>query len=157
MRIRIIGLLVGIAALMLMVATGPAASADGTYHTQKIPFVPVVAGTGGGGFVVNIHANGPNVFAHEEYVVQGAQPLTTYEVTLQVSLANDPTCSSPLAALVTATITTNAAGNGTAFHVFTPEDISAFNLHGATIHPLWTLSTGGQVVYTTGCQTAQLD
>ena len=156
MRIRIIGLLVGIAALMLMVVTGPAASADGTYHTQKIPFMPVAGGTGGG-FVVNIHANGPNVFAHEEYVVQGVQPLTTYQVTLQVSLANDPTCSSPLAAQVTATIATNPAGNGTAFKVFTPEDISAFNLHGLTIHPLWTLSTGGKVVYTTECATAQLD
>lgn len=154
---RIIGLLVGIAALMLMVVTGPAASADGTYHTQKIPFVPVAAGTGGGGFLVNIHANGPNVFAHEEYVVQGVQPLTTYEVTLQVSLANDPTCSSPIGTMVTATITTNPKGNGTAFHVFTPEDISLFNLHNSTIHPLWTLSTGGKVVYTTGCQTAQLD
>ncbi len=141
---------------MLMVVTGPAASADATYHTQKIPFMPVAGGTGGG-FVVNIHANGPNVFAHEEYVVQGVQPLTTYQVTLQVSLADDPTCSSPLAALVTATITTNQAGNGTAFKVFTPGDISAFNLHGLTIHPLWTLSTGGKVVYTTACATAQLD
>ncbi len=154
---RIIGLLVGIAALMLMVATGPAASADAIYHTQKIAFMPVAAGTGGGGFVVNIHANGPNVFAHEEYVVKGAQPLTTYVVTLQVSLASDTTCSSPIGAVVTARITTNPAGNGTAFHVFTPEDISAFGLHGLTIHPLWTLSTGGEVVYKTECATAQLD
>ncbi len=156
MRIRIIGLLAGIAALMLLVATGPAASADAIYHTQKIPFMPVAGGTGGG-FVVNIHANGPNVFAHEEYVVQGAQPLTAYEVTLQVSLANDPTCSAPIAALVTATVTTNPEGNGTAFHVFTPADISAAGLHGMTIHPLWTLSTGGKVVYRTECATAQLD
>ena len=155
---RIIGLLVGIAALMLMlmVVTGPA-SADATYHTQKIPFMPLAAGTGGGGFVVNIHANGPNVFAHEEYVVKGAQPLTTYEVTLQVSLANDPTCSSPIAAVVSATVTTNPEGNGTAFHVFTPADISGAGLHGMTIHPRWTLSTGGKVVYTTECATAQLD
>ncbi len=152
---RLIGLLVAIVALV--VASGQVASADGTYHTQKIPFMPVAAGTSGGGFVVNIHANGPNVFAHEEYVVKGAQPLTTYEVTLHVSLPNDPTCSSPIGTVVTATITTNPEGNGTAFHVFTPEDISGAGLHGLTIHPLWTLSTGGQVVYTTGCQTAQLD
>ncbi len=58
---------------------------------------------------------------------------------------------------MTATITTNTAGNGTAFHVFTPEDVSMLQLHGLTIHPLWTLSTGGEVVFTTGCQTAQLD
>ena len=148
---RIIALLVAVAAL----AAVPAALADGTYQTQKFAFTPVVEGVGGGGFVVNIHANGPNVFAHEQYVVKGLQPLTSYEVTLHVSL--DAACASPVAEAVTATITTNPAGNGTGFHVFTPDDIGGAGLHGMTIHPLWTLSTGGEVVYTTGCQTAPLD
>ena len=80
-------------------------------------------------------------------------------MTLQVSLANDPT--SYVADRHDEIDHDNhhqpEKGNGTAFHVFTPEDISLFNLHNSTIHPLWTLSTGGKVVYTTGCQTAQLD
>ena len=45
-------------------------------------------------FVENIHANGPNVFAHEQYVVNGAEPNTTYDVVLTISIG-DPTCTNP--------------------------------------------------------------
>lgn len=150
---RIVGLLVAIAALAIV----PTAAGDGVYHSEHIAFTPVLPGESGTGFVENIHANGPNVFAHEQYVVKGLLPLTTYEVTVHVSLPDDPTCTAPLGEVMTATITTNVAGNGTAFHVFTPADIASFGLHGLTVHPLWTLSTGGVVAYKTGCGTVQLD
>src|SRR2546428_4431063 len=104
---------VSIAALAL-----PAA-ADAVYHSGHIPFAPVGEAPLRSGFVENIHANGPNVFAHEQYVVNGAEPNATYDVVLTISIV-DPTCTSPSFAMTTATITTNAAGNGTADHVFTP-------------------------------------
>ena len=146
--------LTALAALAVLTVVGWAvpASADQVYHSGHYAFAP----TGGeplrNGFVENIHPNGPNVFAHEQYVVNGARPNTTYQVWLTVS---DATCSTILFAMQTETITTNAAGNGTALHVFTPAD--ATGLHGLTIGGTWTLTTGGAPEYATACATIQLD
>jgi len=149
---RIIGLFVAIAALVIV----PAAAGDAVYHSQHVALTPVVAGESGRGFVENIHANGPNVFAHEQYFVSGALPLTSYDVDIHVFSPADPTCSgTPLFEATTATFTTNPAGNGSAYHVFTPTD--AEGIRGLTVHAYWTLSTGGSVAYTTTCQTIQLD
>jgi hypothetical protein len=105
------------------------------------------------GFVENIHANGPNVFAHEEYVLNGAMPNTSYTVTIHV-LAG-PGCTNTLFDLDTTTLTTNPAGNGTAEKVFTPADVDG--LANSTIYAYWTVSTGGSVTYMTACQTIHLD
>lgn len=148
---RIISLTVVIAALAVV----PIAAGDGIYHSQHIPFIPVATGESGSGFVENIHANGPNVFAHEQYALKGGLPLTAYEVVIHVSTDADPTCSAPLLVTTTATITTNPAGNGSAYHVFRPADVGP--LHNSTIHVYWTLQTGGTDAYTTACVTAQLD
>jgi hypothetical protein len=107
------------------------------------------------GFVENIHTNGPIVFAHEQYVLIGAVPNTTYAVAIHVSDASDTTCAAPLVSLDTATFTTNTVGNGSAFHAFTPADVDG--LANSTIHAYWTVSTGGSVVYQTACQTIPLD
>ena len=148
---RIISLAIVIAALAVV----PVAAGDGIYHSQHIPFSPVATGESGSGFVENIHANGPNVFAHEQYVLKGASALTTYDVVIHVSSAADPTCSTPLLVATTATFTTNPAGNGSAYHLFTPTDVGP--LHNSTIHVYWTLETAGAIAYTTSCQPAQLD
>jgi hypothetical protein len=102
--------------------------------------------------VENIHPNGPNVFAHEQYVVNGALPNATFQVWLTVA---DATCSTVMFAMQTATLTTNAAGNGTALHFFTPAD--AAGLRGLTIGATWTLTTGGSPEYTSACEVVPLD
>jgi len=140
-----------VAVLTILVGASPA-SADQLYHSGHIAFAAMGGAPLRSGFVENIHPNGPNVFAHEQYVVNGAEPNTTYQVWLTVY---DPTCSASLFAMQTATITTNEAGNGTAFHVFTPAD--ATGLHGLTIGGIWTLTTGGAPEYATGCSIVHLD
>lgn len=137
----------------LLLALAPAALADAVYHSSHIALMPAGSAPLRSGFVENIHADGPNVFAHEEYVLNGAMPNTTYTVTIHVFAASG--CSSSLFNLDTATFTTNASGNGTAEKVFTPADIDG--LANSTIYAYWTVSTGGSVAYRTACQTIQLD
>ena len=142
-------------AAALAVVLAPAALADAVYHSSHIALVPVGSAPLQSGFVENIHPNGPNVFAHEEYVLNGAVPDTTYTVTIHISGAADTTCSSPFLNLDTATFTANAAGNGSADKVFTPADVDG--LANSTVHAYWTVSTGGTVAYATACQTIRLD
>ena len=82
------------------------------------------------GYVENIHADGPNVYAHEQYVLNGADPGATLQVVLMI-FPLDTTCSSTPIVIPTASMTTNAAGNGAAHHVFTPAD--ADGLRGLTV------------------------
>jgi hypothetical protein len=133
----------------------PAAAADAVYHSQHISLTPVAAGEAGSGFVENIHADGPNIYAHEQYVLNKGLPLTTYDVVIHLSAPTDTTCSAPFLVLPTASLTTNVAGNGSAYHVFTPTD--AGPLRGATWRAYWTLETPTGVAYTTSCQTIVLD
>jgi hypothetical protein len=144
--IAVAGLLAGLVALP--------ASADGTYHSGHYAFAPVAGARLRSGFVENIHPNGPIIFAREQYVVNGAVPNTTYDVVLMI-FPLDTSCTSTPIQMLTATITTNAAGNGTAYHVFTPAD--ATGLHGLTIGGIWTLQANGTTVYTTGCGKVTLD
>jgi hypothetical protein len=147
-----------------MVAAGAAlgaeaapAAADATYHTERLAFVAVGGAPLRTGAVVNAHANGPQVFAHEQYTLVGAQPATAYQVVLLV-YPDSPTCTTgtPLM-LPTAGLTTNAAGNGTASAVFTPAD--AAGLRGLTVGGRWqvTLAGGGAVLYQTACTAVTLD
>ena len=55
----------------------------------------------------------------------------------------------------TASLRTNAAGNGTAYHVFTPED--ADGLRGLTVGGMWFLVDGGSPAYATACAQVELD
>ena len=143
----------GACALMAFSA-GPA-FADGTYHSSHYDLNAVGGARLRSGFVQNIHANGPNVYAHEQYVLNGAKPKTTYQVVLNI-FPGDLTCSSAAAASIpVATIQTNAAGNGAANHVFIPTD--ADGLHGTTVGGIWTVSAGASPDYQTGCKTLVLD
>ena len=137
-----------------VVLAGPAV-ADSVYHSGHYNLSAVNAAPLRSGFVENIHANGPTVYAHEQYVLNGAAPNTTYYVGL-MAFPGDTTCSgTPAATIPTATIHTNAAGNGVAYHVFTPADVNG--LHGATVGGLWTVSAGSSPDYQTGCATIVLD
>ena len=59
----------------------PAAAADSVYHTEKLPLAAVGGAPLRSGFVLNIKANGPTIYAHEIYVLDGAAPGETYTVT----------------------------------------------------------------------------
>jgi hypothetical protein len=131
-----------------------AARADGVYHSHHYALAPVGDAPLRSGFVENIHANGPNVFAHEQYVLNGARPGVTYDVVLMI-FPGDPTCSTTPLALQTATLSTNAAGNGNAFHVFTPQD--AAGLRGLTVGGMWLLMNGATTDYASGCESVHLD
>jgi hypothetical protein len=139
----------------VVLALAPSALADAVYHSSHIPLTPVGSAPLRNGFVENIHPNGPNVFAHEQYVLNGALPNTAYTVTIHIAGAADTTCAAPFLNLDTATFTTNGAGNGSTFHVFTPADVDG--LANSTAHAYWTVSTGGTVAYRTACQTITLD
>src|ERR1043165_8971704 len=89
------------------------ARGDAVYHSAHYALQPIGGAPLRSGFVENIHPNGPNVFAHEQYVVNGAQSSTTYQVVIEV-FPGDTSCASTPLIIPTATLTTNAAGNGTA-------------------------------------------
>src|SRR5215218_11500261 len=118
-----------LAASFAALTLAPIAAADAVYHSAHVALSPVGDAPLRSGFVENIHASGPVVFARELYVLNGAAPDMTYSVVLHVFGQLDATCSTPLFEGVTATIMTNAAGNGTASVVVTPEAIDG--LHGS--------------------------
>jgi hypothetical protein len=113
-------LTVGLAAGAVL--PGPAARADDVYRSAHIALHPVGDEPLRSGFVENIHANGPAIFAHEIWVLNGAQPGTTYQVTLDI-FVRDPACTSSPALIPAAAIATNAAGNGAGDAVFSPSDV----------------------------------
>jgi len=84
------------------------------------------------------------VYAHEVYVLNGAQPSTSYQVVLLLFPFSTSCAGSP-AAIPTALLSTNRSGNGKAQVFFRPADIPpAF--HGGTHGLIWQLSTGGSPV-----------
>jgi hypothetical protein len=142
-----------LAALVLV----PAAFADAVFHSSHAPLSPVGGAPLRSGFVEIIHTDGPTVFAHDDYVLNGAALNATYVVTLHISTASDATCSAPFVVAPVATLVTNGSGNGEADAVFTPALIAALGIHNSTVHVYFTLSNADGVAYTTGCLTSQLD
>lgn len=130
---------------------GTAASADATYHTTRIALAPS-ASAPGAGTVINIHADGPTVYAHEIYLLRHVSP-GSYAITLTL-YATAPDCSGPVAlSLQTATVSTNGVGNGRSDVVFTPEQAAA--LRGLTVSAIWTAT--GPATYTSACSVITLD
>ena len=125
------------------------ATADRVYHTERLELTGI--GAPGGGMVVNIHSNGPKIYAHEIYVLRHAVP-GTYEVVLTVFSSQNCT-GLPTAVIPTAMIETNATGNGRADVKFTPEDVAPFR--GTTVSIIWTAT--GPATYATDCSVVTLD
>jgi hypothetical protein len=146
-----------LAASMLFCLWIAPASADSTYHTGHIALAPIADAPLTSGFVQNIHANGPNVYAHEIYQLNGAQPTTSYQVVLSIWTTNTSCTGQPTAQLPTATLATNAAGDGLADVVFTPADAENAHLRGLTVSATWTLWNGTTPTYTTDCEIISLD
>jgi hypothetical protein len=150
MRLIRLIMLAGIAATVGVAS----AYADSSYHSEHIALSSISGAPLRSGFVENIHANGPNVYAHEQYVVNGAEPEASYQVVLMI-FPGDTACASSPITIPTAVITTNAAGNGSAYHVFTPGD--AEGLHGLTVGGMWVLVREGIPEYATPCSVVHLD
>jgi hypothetical protein len=131
------------------------AGADSTYHTGHIELAPLASAPLSSGFVQNIHANGPNVYAHEIYQLNGAEPSSSFQVVLSIWTANTSCSGEPALQLPTAVVTTNGAGNGLADVVFTPAD--ADGLRGLTVSAMWTLWNGTTATYATDCEVISLD
>lgn len=144
---RVIAILVAAAASVLVTTS---ASADAVYHTAQVPLL-AVGGAPGGGMVLNIHANGPTVYAHEVYLLKDAAP-GSYQVTIHIYPASQ-NCTGSVLALPTATLDTNAVGNGKADVKFTPVD--ADGLRGLTVSAIWTVE--GPADYATQCSIITLD
>jgi hypothetical protein len=143
-------ILVLAATAVLAAAFVGTATADQVYQTERLE-LSGVAGAPGGGMVVNVHPNGPNVYAHEIYTLSHAVP-GVYQVSLNLFLTSLD-CTGPTAALPTATLTTSAAGNGRADAKFTPEDAAA--IRHMTFSISWTVA--GPATYVTACTVVTLD
>jgi hypothetical protein len=141
--------------VLLSTAWVSIAAADAVYHSQHIDLMPVGGAALRSGFVENIHANGPQVYANERYVLNGAAPRTSYQVTL-ILYPFDTSCSTAAVALPTATVQTNVSGNGVGHARFTPAAVPEA-LRGATHGIRWELSSGGSVAYATACSAVTLD
>jgi hypothetical protein len=128
------------AAAMSSIAVGTVA-ADSVYHSERVELRPV-GGASGSGMVVNIHPNGPQIFAQERYSLLGAAPNTSYTVWLVVDASALACDFEDLSVQMKADLRTNAAGNATspADFAFHPEDIPAC-LRGISAPIHWEVTT----------------
>jgi hypothetical protein len=149
---RRLGITLGAVTVLMLGLLTPLAAADAVYHSQHIALHAVGTSPLHSGFVENIHANGPDVYAHEIYVLTGAAPATTYAVTLH--LFSDTGCTDEIATIPTATFQTNRSGNGVGQAKFTPDQAGSLRDHTFGIE--WTV-TGGTNEYQTACSTVTLD
>ena len=139
-------------ALTLILIANPV-FADDVYHSEHLALAPAAGFPLRSGFVQNIHVNGPIVFAHENSVLNGALPDTTFTVFFFLH----PACDiDPVTWFPTASLTTNGAGNAQATAVMPPEAIPP-DLHGTTIGGHWELRIGDTLAYSTQCTTIVLD
>jgi len=139
--------------LFTVPALAPAAFADQTQHSIH---ASLKLGTAAVGFVEDIHAEGPNIYAQEIYQLNGAKPSTTYQVTLNIWKGTDCTSSPALQAITDNNLTTNTAGNGKGQATFTLSAASATGLRNGTRGVIWTVSGSG-VTYQTDCTAVTLD
>jgi hypothetical protein len=141
------------ASLAALGALAPSAAADAVYHTQHMQLEAVGGAPLRSGFVQNIKANGPTIYAHEVYVLNGAAPRTSYTVTNH--FFDGATCAGPVTDTPTAELTTNRAGNARGDVFFVPADVAGLEgVHGV----LWTVQNAAdEVAYESGCSIVTLD
>ena len=148
-------LLVLAVTVAIVAARAPLAAADAVYHTEHLALTPVGGAPLRSGFVQNIKAQGPNVYAHELFVLNGAAPNTTFTVTRRFFFL-DPECDGTLVfPSDLTTLESNQAGNAKDDIFVRPEDTAGFaGVHGV----LWTVTDGhGAIRYRTVCTAVTLD
>jgi len=132
----------------------PTAQADQTFHTTRYALSSVVDGSAHGA-VIDIHTQGPRIYAQERYVLRDVLPGGTYVMNLYVY--SDPDCTDLVAPVPrTATMTANAAGNAHGAMTFVPAAVEG--LPRTTYHLRWQVTDSiGAVVYQTACVAVALD
>ena len=148
---------VGVLALVLTPLTTVVADKD--FHSQRLSFSRTEAGALNqhpelrSGHVVDIHANGPQIGALEQYMINGAKPNTSYQVVLDVL---DGGCEGdPFGLIPTVTLGTNTQGNAHGQVVFTPAQLAPFA--GMVFGIRWTLVAGVVIAYQTPCIVVAVD
>ena len=143
-------------AICVVAALAAPAAADRVYHSEHLELTPVGGAPLRSGFVENTKAQGPRIYAHEIFVVNGAVPNATYTVTRNF-FPFDPDCSGENGVFKSdvANLTTNASGNARGDAKITPAAVAGFEgVHGV----LWTVTNAaGMVVYHTACTAVTLD
>jgi len=144
-----------VSAAIVFAALAPLAAADAVYHTEHLDLAPVGGAPLRSGFVQNIKANGPEIYAHELFVLNGAAPNATYTVTRHFFF-RAPECDGDLVfPSDLAVLETNPAGNARADIFVSPEDAAGLEgVHGV----MWTVQNAADVVvYETDCTAVTLD
>jgi hypothetical protein len=153
-RLRPLLWLTASAAAFAALAPLPAA-ADRVYHSEHLDLAAVGGAPLRSGFVQNIKAEGPRIYAHEIFVLNGARARTTYTVTRDFFF-QDPECAGNLVFHEdVATLRTNASGNARGGVFVEPAAVEGFEgVHGVT----WTVrDAGGAIAYRTSCTAVTLD
>jgi hypothetical protein len=115
----------------------------------RIPIRPVGGAPLQSGSVVDTFMEGPHNFAIERYQLNGAEPNTTYQVNLVISLFVQD-CSGQPIIQPSVPVTTNAQGNGQASIRVPPQFIPAI-AKGQTNSLRWEFLNNGVVRYDTEC------
>jgi hypothetical protein len=149
---RLFWLIVSTAAVAALLA--PVAAADRVYHSEHLRFAPVGDAPLRSGFVQNIKAEGPIIYAHEIFVLNGARANTTYSVWRDFYFGEPECDGAPVPEDdPTATLRTNVSGNARGSVVVRPSQITIDDTHGV----MWTIRDGDTVVYQTRCTAVTLD
>ena len=149
--------LVACAAAAVVGVLAPTAGADAVYHTDHLALSAVGGAPLHSGFVQNIKANGPQIYARELYVLNGAKPNSTYIVTRYFHPFNAG-CGGSAGSDVLGRLVTNAAGNAKSEIVVRPEDIPPFLVDEKQPHGVhWTISDATGVAYETPCAAVTID
>ena len=146
-----LGALLGLVAAASLASV---ASADRTYHSQHLDLTPVGSAPLRSGFVENIKAQGPTVYAHELFVLNGASPLTTYTAVRNFFYLQ-PDCSGDAFVEPVTDLRTNAAGNARSDFVIRPADVAGFEGLSGVYFSI--VDAAGTVLYRTGCSAVTLD
>ena len=156
-------LLLSAALAFILLASASPVLADQSNHTTRLTLGLTPAGEAAGhpalraGQVVNIHANGPVIFAIEDYLLNGAKPVTSYAVVLGFyagSCGGDFAFPFPNGV----TLTTNANGDAHGQARITPEQVASFGLHNTDWGIAWMFVDGdGVTAYSTTCTNVHID
>jgi hypothetical protein len=145
-------------ALLCLALSPGLAAADSVYHTERLALEPV-GGARGTGMVVNIHPNGPVVFASERYALRDAEPNASFTVWLLIDASEVAACDFPgLIIPMKADLRTNERGNGTspAAFYFSPGGIPpCLRNRSFPIH--WEVTLAGVLTHQTDSTIVTLD
>jgi hypothetical protein len=146
-----------------MLAAAAPVAADQSNHTEYLVVTRTAAGAADdqpslrAGHVVNIHAQGPQVFAIEGYELNGAAPMTDYAVVVEFYAGS---CSGAFAFPFPngVVVPTDAAGVGHGRARITPDLVTEFGLHDTDWGLIWDfVAPDGVVAYQSTCAQVHID